>query len=104
MAREIVRAKIEAELSFTVKEVGARRRAAEEWKAKLEAAGTVSEATIVESRAAAAYWRRGFARAKERQSAAIMDEVRSARQRECVSWPATRCAGFARRRIFAPCR
>jgi CRISPR-associated endonuclease Cas1 len=57
MAREIVRAKIEAGLKFTVKEVEASRRAAEEWKAELEAARTVSEIMIVESRAAAAYWR-----------------------------------------------
>ena len=35
MAREIVRAKIEASLKFTVREPDARHRAAEEWKAKL---------------------------------------------------------------------
>jgi len=57
VAREIVRAKIEAGLKFTVKEADARRSAAEEWRAKLDAARTVSEIMIVESRAAAAYWR-----------------------------------------------
>jgi CRISPR-associated endonuclease Cas1 len=57
MKREIVRAKIEAGLKFTVREADARRCAAEEWRAKLGAARTVSEIMIVESRAAAAYWR-----------------------------------------------
>ena len=57
MAREIVTAKIEAGLKFTVKEADARRCAAEEWQTKLDAARTVSELMIVESRAAAAYWR-----------------------------------------------
>jgi CRISPR-associated endonuclease Cas1 len=57
MAREIVRAKIMAGLKFTVKPADERTRAAEEWKAKLDAARTVSEIMIVESRAAAAYWR-----------------------------------------------
>jgi CRISPR-associated endonuclease Cas1 len=57
MAREIVRAKIDAGLKFTVKEASASRRTAEEWRAKLDAARTVSEIMIVESRAAAAYWR-----------------------------------------------
>jgi CRISPR-associated endonuclease Cas1 len=57
MAREIVRAKIEAGLKFTVKEADARRRAAEEWRVKLDAARSVAEIMIVESRAAAAYWR-----------------------------------------------
>jgi CRISPR-associated endonuclease Cas1 len=57
MAREIVRAKIEVGLKFTVKQADARTRAAEEWRAKLDAARTVSEIMIVESRAAAAYWR-----------------------------------------------
>jgi CRISPR-associated endonuclease Cas1 len=57
MAREIVSAKIEAGLKFTVRETDARRRATEEWRAKLDTARTVSEIMIVESRAAAAYWR-----------------------------------------------
>jgi CRISPR-associated endonuclease Cas1 len=57
MAREIVRAKIDAGLKFTVKGADERRRLTEEWKGKLDAAGTVSEIMIVESRAAAAYWR-----------------------------------------------
>jgi CRISPR-associated endonuclease Cas1 len=57
MAREIVRAKIAAGLTFTVKQADARTRAGEEWRAKLDGARTVSEIMIVESRAAAAYWR-----------------------------------------------
>jgi hypothetical protein len=57
MAREVVRAKIEASLKFTVKQADARRRLVDDWKAKLDAACTVSEIMIVESRAAAAYWR-----------------------------------------------
>ena len=44
-------------LKFTVKEANARRHAAIEWRAKLDAARTVSEIMIVEGRAAAAYWR-----------------------------------------------
>jgi len=52
-----VRAKIEAGLKFTVTEADARRCLADDWKAKLDAARTVSEIMIVESRAAAAYWR-----------------------------------------------
>jgi CRISPR/Cas system-associated endonuclease Cas1 len=40
-----------------VKEADARRCAAEEWRAKLDTARTASEIMIVESRAAAAYWR-----------------------------------------------
>jgi CRISPR-associated endonuclease Cas1 len=57
MAREIVRAKIEAGLKFAVREADTRKRTAEEWRAKLHTARTVSEIMIVESRAAAAYWR-----------------------------------------------
>lgn len=57
MAREIVRAKVEAGLKFTVKDADARRRLADEWKTKLNAARSVAEIMIVESRAAAAYWR-----------------------------------------------
>ena len=57
MAREIVRAKIEASLKFTVREPDARHRTAEEWKGKLSVARSVAEIMIVESRAAAAYWR-----------------------------------------------
>ena len=57
MAREIVRAKIGAGPRFTVKEADARRAAADEWRAKLESARTVSEIMIVDGRAAAAYWR-----------------------------------------------
>ena len=57
MAREIVRAKIGAELNATVPVAEARRRAAEDWRAKLEAARSVAEIMVVESRAAAFYWR-----------------------------------------------
>src|SRR5271166_5554275 len=57
MAREIVRAKIEAGLKLTVKEPDERRRMVDEWKAKLDGARSVAEIMIVESRAAAAYWR-----------------------------------------------
>ena len=57
MAREIVKAKIEVGLKFTLTELDARRRMTDEWRAKLDAAGSVAEIMIVESRAAAAYWR-----------------------------------------------
>jgi CRISPR-associated endonuclease Cas1 len=57
MAREIVSAKIEAGLKFTIKDAEARRGTAGEWEGKLRAARTVAEIMIVESRAAAAYWR-----------------------------------------------
>jgi CRISPR associated protein Cas1 len=57
MAREIVTTKIEAGLRLTVKEADARRKASDEWRAKLASARTVSEIMIVEGRAAAAYWR-----------------------------------------------
>src|SRR5271166_4260283 len=57
VAREIVRAKIEAGLKFTVNDADARRRAAEEWGAKLQVARSVAEIMVVEGRAAAAYWR-----------------------------------------------
>jgi CRISPR-associated endonuclease Cas1 len=57
MAREIVHAKIAAGLKLTVTDAHARGRAVDEWGAKLQAARTVSEIMIVESRAAAAYWR-----------------------------------------------
>ena len=49
MAREIVRAKIEASLKFTVREPDGCRRAAEEWKAKLNAARSVADIMIVEA-------------------------------------------------------
>src|SRR5271166_3692778 len=57
VAREIVRAKIEAGLKLTVTDADGRRCAAEEWSAKLQAARSVAEIMIVEGRAAAAYWR-----------------------------------------------
>jgi CRISPR-associated endonuclease Cas1 len=57
MAREIVRAKIEAGRKVTMKEAFERRRSMAEWQAKLDAARTISEIMIIESHAAAAYWR-----------------------------------------------
>jgi CRISPR-associated endonuclease Cas1 len=57
MAREIVRGKIEAGLKFTLDDAEARREAAKQWEAKLDAARSVAEVMVVESRAAAAYWR-----------------------------------------------
>jgi CRISPR-associated endonuclease Cas1 len=57
VAREIVRAKIGAGLNFTVKDADQRRCLAEEWKGKLDAARSVAEIIMVESHAAAAYWR-----------------------------------------------
>ena len=57
VAREIVRAKIEAGLRFTVEDADERRRLADKWEAKLGAARSVAEIMMVESHAAAAYWR-----------------------------------------------
>jgi CRISPR-associated protein Cas1 len=57
MAREIVRAKIEAGLKFTAKDHHARSVRLGEWNSKLEEARTVGEIMIVESLAAGEYWR-----------------------------------------------
>jgi CRISPR-associated endonuclease Cas1 len=57
IAREIVRAKIEAGLRFTVNEADERRRLIADWRTKLDKAKTISEIMIVESHAAGAYWR-----------------------------------------------
>jgi CRISPR-associated endonuclease Cas1 len=57
VAREIVRAKIGAEMSATIPDTHARKREFEEWDIKLNSARGVSEIMIVESRAAASYWR-----------------------------------------------
>ena len=57
IAREIVRAKIDAELNATIPEAMARKREFEEWDIKLNSARSVAEMMIVESRAAASYWR-----------------------------------------------
>jgi CRISPR-associated endonuclease Cas1 len=57
VAREIVRAKIGAELKGTIPDAEARRREFEEWDIKLNSARSVAEIMIVESRAAASYWR-----------------------------------------------
>ena len=76
IAREIVRANIEAGLKVTVMDAAARRQAAEQWKAKLDGARSVAEIMIVESHAAAAYWRTfrdaGLRRAEGGQSSTIM--------------------------------
>jgi CRISPR-associated endonuclease Cas1 len=57
IAREIVRAKISAELNATIPDAEARRREFTEWAAKLNSARSVAEIMIVESRAAASYSR-----------------------------------------------
>jgi CRISPR-associated endonuclease Cas1 len=57
VAREIVRAKIGAELNATIPDARARRREFEEWDLKLNSARSVAEIMIVESRAAVSYWR-----------------------------------------------
>ena len=57
IAREIVRAKIAAELKATILDAEARNREFEEWDIKLNSAQSVAEIMIVESRAAASYWR-----------------------------------------------
>ena len=56
IAREIVRAKIDAELNATIPFAAARQEF-EEWDIKLNSARSVAEIMIVESRAAASYWR-----------------------------------------------
>jgi CRISPR-associated endonuclease Cas1 len=57
IAREIARAKISAELNATIPDDEARRREFTEWATKLNSARSVAEIMIVESRAAASYWR-----------------------------------------------
>src|SRR3984957_6660546 len=57
VAREIVRAKIGAELKATIRDANARKREFEEWDIKLNLVRSVAEIMIVESRAAASYWR-----------------------------------------------
>jgi CRISPR/Cas system-associated endonuclease Cas1 len=57
VAREIVRAKIEAGLKFTAQDSDERRRLTDEWKGRLDAARSVAEIMMVESHAAAVYWR-----------------------------------------------
>ena len=57
IAREIVRAKIGAELNATILDAKVRRREFNEWDIKLNSARSVAEIMIVESRAAASYWR-----------------------------------------------
>jgi CRISPR-associated protein Cas1 len=58
VVREIVRAKIGAALKATIPGAGARRLELEEWDIKLNSARSVAEIMIVESRAAASYWRK----------------------------------------------
>jgi CRISPR-associated endonuclease Cas1 len=57
IAREIVRAKVAAELKATILDAEARKCKFEEWDIKLKSARSVAEIMIVESRAAASYWR-----------------------------------------------
>jgi CRISPR-associated endonuclease Cas1 len=57
LAREIVRAKIDAELKVTIPDNNPRKREFEEWNIKLNSARSVAEIMVVESRAAAFYWR-----------------------------------------------
>jgi CRISP-associated protein Cas1 len=57
VAREIVRAKIGAELNATIPDTKVRHREFEEWDVKLNSARSVAGIMIVESRAAASYWR-----------------------------------------------
>jgi CRISPR-associated endonuclease Cas1 len=57
VAREIVRAKIDAELKATVPDPEARKREFEEWDIKLISARSVAQIMVAESRAAASYWR-----------------------------------------------
>jgi CRISPR-associated protein Cas1 len=57
IAREIVGSKISAELNAIIPDGQARQREFREWATKLNSARSVAEIMIVESRAAAAYWR-----------------------------------------------
>jgi CRISP-associated protein Cas1 len=57
IARQIVRAKIGAELNATIPDAETRKREFKEWDIKLNSARSVAEIMIVESRAAASYWR-----------------------------------------------
>jgi CRISPR/Cas system-associated endonuclease Cas1 len=57
VAREIVRAKISAELKGTIPDAEARQRQFAEWDIKLSSGRSVAEIMIVESHAAASYWR-----------------------------------------------
>ena len=74
IAREIVRAKIDAELKATISDANARKREFEEWDIKLNCARSVAEIMIVESRAAASYWR-------------TCPRRRTTRTKEWQSWP-----------------
>ena len=57
IAREIVRAKIGAELTATIADAGERRLEFEKWDIKLNAARSVAEIMTIESHAARGYWR-----------------------------------------------
>jgi CRISPR-associated endonuclease Cas1 len=57
VAREIVRAKIGAELKATIPDAEARQRKFEEWDIKLNSARSVAEIMTIESHAARGYWR-----------------------------------------------
>ena len=77
VAREIVRAKIEAGLKLTMTDGDARRRAAEEWAAKKRRRNHGGRRPCRRC-LLALLPKRWFARAKERQSAAFMDALRAA--------------------------
>jgi CRISP-associated protein Cas1 len=57
VAREIVRAKIAAELNATVRDGETRQRRTREWDSKLNLGRSVAEIMTIESHAAASYWR-----------------------------------------------
>jgi CRISPR-associated endonuclease Cas1 len=57
VAREIVRAKIGAELKATIPDAEAHQRKFEEWDIKLNSARSVAEIMTIESHAARGYWR-----------------------------------------------
>ncbi len=57
LAGKIVCAKIEAELNATAPDDETRQRDFEQWDIKLNTARSVAEIMIIESRAAASYWR-----------------------------------------------
>ena len=57
VAREIVRAKIGAELNATISDAEAKQHRAREWDSKLNMTRSVAEIMTIESHAAGSYWR-----------------------------------------------
>ena len=57
VAREIVRAKIGAELKATIPDAEERKRKSEDWDIKLNSGRSVAEIMTIESHAARGYWR-----------------------------------------------